>query len=121
MYIKSKCSKTLFFVVAEIKEEPMIYIFTCKISICLYTVCTVLYMCLHNLRGREVASASNTVLNNKLLIVKGFLPSEIIAKSANVYLQTPTFVWGAVPPICSGLTPGNSWDEYSNPFAALTA
>ena len=40
----------------------MIYIFTCKISICLYTVCTVLYMCLHNLRGREVASASYTVL-----------------------------------------------------------
>ena len=34
----------IFFVVEKIKEELMIYIFMCKISICLYTFYTLLYM-----------------------------------------------------------------------------
>ena len=55
---KEQVWKVIFSVVEEIKKELIVYLFTCKISICLCTFYTLLYMYLRNLRGREVASAS---------------------------------------------------------------
>ena len=55
---KEQVCNIIFFVVEEIKKELIVYIFTYKISICLCTLYTLLYMNLCNLSGREVASAS---------------------------------------------------------------
>ena len=41
---KEQVFDNIYFVVEKIKEEPMIYIFTCKISICLYPFYTLLYI-----------------------------------------------------------------------------